>query len=161
MNRRPVGAAVAGLAAAPLAAGRARRPAHAAHRLTGRAEELQRHAAECLDELIRQLHHQHDEHEHQDEIGALMAMGAVLGQCRAFRTLLDFHGTDADFSAAWRELSATIRSSERRVLHAHVVRRVREQWARVVQTAARIDRELGRPPAPAPPHPQPRGPRRF
>lgn len=161
MNRRQFGEAFAGVAAAPLVAGAMGRPAYGAHRLAGRAEELQRHAANCLDELIGQLHHHHDDHEHHDEIAAVMAMGAVLGQCRAFRTLLDFQGTDADFVAAWRELFGTIRSSERRILHAHVTRRVRERWARVVQTAVQIDRELGRPPAAGPPHPQPRGPRRF
>ncbi|MBI3911757.1 MAG: hypothetical protein HY320_12610 [Armatimonadetes bacterium] len=144
MTRRRFGLSflAAGLAPAAWLAGQ--RVARAEHRLTPKAEELQKRAGDLLESLAEDMHHQGERREGSAETAALMAAGTVFGQARAFRLLLDEQGRDADFRLAWSQLAATLEGAEPRILHAHVKRGIRNDWERIQATAEEIDHAMGR-----------------
>lgn len=103
--------------------------ANADHRLAPVVHQLDKATAALAAQLAETAHHQDDdEHEAMDEVLAVLAAGALNGQARALHELVEGGNPDLDLRIAARELDRQMATAERRILHAHVSRGVRERF---------------------------------
>ena len=118
------------------------RPARAAGEKVEAAEQLVQATAQLRKDIVENLHHQREGHKGDDEIYAVMAAGAIDGQARAFRDLLEERDRDTQIRLAWDEMRRSLDVNGRRILHAHVPREVRRDWNQVQEAAQVVERKI-------------------
>lgn len=146
MKRREIlSKTIAGIGALTAGGAMVSRPALADHRLAPSAHRLDQATQALLDSLIGTAHHQDrgEEHEADEEVAAIMAAGALQGQAHAIHELIERGDPDARLQVAARMLDRQLASSERRILHAHITRDVRQRFQQVQQLSESLLRQLG------------------